>query len=57
MYGLVWEWCGDTLKNRFRAAKGGSWDSGIESCSPDATLALVPEYRGDNTGFRGVRNK
>ncbi|MBQ9538925.1 MAG: caspase family protein [Treponema sp.] len=56
MYGLVWEWCYDTLDGNFRVLKGGSWDSGEAWCSPKVIEAVVPSYKSDNTGFRAVRN-
>ncbi len=56
MYGLVWEWCADSLKENRRILKGGSWDADSSWCTKKSTEAVVPSYKSDNTGFRGVRS-
>ncbi|MCR5613729.1 caspase family protein [Treponema sp.] len=55
VYGLVWEWCSDSLKGKY-VLKGGAWDCSKKYCKSSASLYAVKEFKSDSVGFRGVRN-
>ena len=57
LFGLVWEWCADTVREKYRVVKGGAWDADDKYCSISSSQRFLPEYAADNVGFRGVRNK
>ncbi|OQC06885.1 MAG: Serine/threonine-protein kinase pkn1 [Candidatus Cloacimonetes bacterium ADurb.Bin089] len=69
--GNVYEWCWDYYANYgrerqvhpkgaekgvYRVAKGGSFNSDIDSCSSTARGGFAPNFKGNNLGFRIVRN-
>jgi len=69
--GNVYEWCWDyysqyyrekmlhpkgTEKGVYRVARGGSFNCGIDSCSITARGGFAPNFKGNNLGFRVVRN-
>ncbi|MBP5451056.1 MAG: caspase family protein [Treponema sp.] len=57
VFGLVWEWCSDVVRGKYRVTMGGAWDADEKYCLSNVSQKFVPEYEGDNVGFRGVRNK
>ena len=57
LFGLVWEWCSDTVRGKYRVVKGGAWDADDKYCSIYYSQKLIPEFKSDNVGFRCVRNR
>ena len=57
VFGLVWEWCSDVVRGKYRVTMGGAWDADEKYCLNNTSQKFVPEYAGDNVGFRGVRNR
>lgn len=55
VYGLVWEWCSDSIKGKY-ILKGGAWDCSKKQCNKSSRLNVVPNFRSDAVGLRGVRN-
>jgi len=69
--GNVFEWCWDYYdiykkdkkvhpkgaeKGVYRIARGGSFNSDIDACSSTARGGFAPNFKGNNLGFRIVRN-
>ena len=55
MYGLVWEWCSDSIMGKY-ILKGGAWDCSKNYCKKSSRLYAVKDFKSDAVGFRGVRN-
>lgn len=55
VYGLVWEWCSDSIMGKY-ILKGGAWDCSKKYCKKSSRLYAVKDFKSDAVGFRGVRN-
>ncbi len=55
VYGLVWEWCSDSIMGK-HILKGGAWDCSKRYCKKSSRLYAVRDFKSDSVGFRGVRN-